>query len=309
MSMSSSSIFFTKLAKYKGEINEDLETWLREFARCCLIANKTEADVKGQYLMLCVEGRAKAVLEKFEAEKAEPQKYDDLVAELKRVFNTTASREAKMMMFENRMMRIGETEEDFMLDLLLLYRNANPNATANTLDQAIKRKFLQGISPEMKKNLFIFCNDPFAPAVTRNSLLESCQKAKSLLQNSPNDNIIAVSSVTGQASSSTGNDMASIAQAIQNLSLKLDSHISHTNEKVAEHSEYLAAMGNSNYRGYSSSRGTNRGRYFPRRRGFAPRSRSNFGGRSATNVRICYHCGGRNHIAAHCTANKNSGNW
>ena len=162
MSMSSSSIFLTKLAKYKGEITEDLETWLREFARCFLIANKTVADVKGQYLMLCVEGRAKAVLEKFETEKTEPQIYDNLVVELKRVFNTTASREAKMMMFENRMMRIGETEEDFMLDLLLLYRYANPNATANTLDQAIKRKFLQGISPEIRKNLFIFYNDPFA---------------------------------------------------------------------------------------------------------------------------------------------------
>ena len=132
MTTHASSIFFTKLTKYKGEIDEDLNTWLREFERCCVIANKQDDNVKGQYLMLCVEGRAKVVLEKFEAETGEPQEYDDLVAELKRVFDTTASREAKMAIFEKRMMRIGETEEAFMLDLLKLFHNANPTATDAT---------------------------------------------------------------------------------------------------------------------------------------------------------------------------------
>ena len=153
MTKHASSIFLTKLTKYKGEINEDLNTWLREFERCCVIANKQEYNVKGQYLMLCVEGRAKTVLEKFEADKGEPQKYDDLVIELKGFFDTTASREAKMSIVEKRMMRIGETEEAFMLDLLKLFRNANPTATDAILDLAVKRKFLQGISP-------IFCNGP-----------------------------------------------------------------------------------------------------------------------------------------------------
>ena len=74
-SASSNSLFFTKLRKYNGDIQEDLNTWLREFERCCLIANRTDALVKGQYLMLCVGGRAKAVLEDLEAEQAEAQNF------------------------------------------------------------------------------------------------------------------------------------------------------------------------------------------------------------------------------------------
>ena len=62
------SLFFTKLTKFSGHISEDLNTWIREFERCCLITNKTEELVKGQYLMFCVGGRAKAVLDDFEAE-------------------------------------------------------------------------------------------------------------------------------------------------------------------------------------------------------------------------------------------------
>ena len=50
--MSTNNLFFTKLIKYTGEINEDLNTWLREFYRCCLIAGKTDDLVKGQHLML-----------------------------------------------------------------------------------------------------------------------------------------------------------------------------------------------------------------------------------------------------------------
>ena len=87
MAAAASNIFFTKLVKYKGDICEDLHTWLREFERCCVIANKQEPNVKGQYLMLCVEGRAQAVLEKFETEQGAAQEFDILVAELQRVFD------------------------------------------------------------------------------------------------------------------------------------------------------------------------------------------------------------------------------
>ena len=52
------SVFFTKLSKYSGDITEDLNTWLREFNRCALIANKTGDVLKAQYLMMCLDGRA-----------------------------------------------------------------------------------------------------------------------------------------------------------------------------------------------------------------------------------------------------------
>ena len=105
--------------------------------------------------MLCVGGRAKAVLDDDETEQGTAQDFDSLVAKLTDTFNSTTSRETIMTMFEERRQQIGETEEEFMLQLLRLYKNANPDASAIAMNLALKRKFLQGISPSLKKNIFI----------------------------------------------------------------------------------------------------------------------------------------------------------
>ena len=63
MSSSALSIVFTKLERFTGNNGSDLTTWIRNFERCCVIANKTDDLVKGQLMMLCVEGQALAVLE------------------------------------------------------------------------------------------------------------------------------------------------------------------------------------------------------------------------------------------------------
>ena len=302
-----SSVFFTKLEKYSGDIHEDLQTWIREFERCCIIANKQDPEVKGQYLMLCVGGRAKAVLEKFEAEINEAQEYDALKAELERVFESTVTREAKMSMFENRMLQVGETEENFMLEILKLYRNANPDATGNMLDAALKRKFLQGLPPNLKRNIFIFCNDPYNTGVTRDQLLEACRKAKALLD--PND----TSEMNGCAAISGGsmNDgTRELANSIQQLSLQLDSHISSSNEHSAQQAEHLAAIsrrvdrfssnrynfnrGRGNFR-YRGSRGNNR-----RYRGNDDRRNTNISRTNSQQPTICFKCGGQYHLARHC---------
>ena len=155
---SSNNLFFMKLKKYNGDLSEDLSTWLREFERCCLIAHKTDMLVKGQYLMLCVGGRAKAVLDDYETELGAAQNFDALVTKLTDTFDSTTSRETKMTMFEERRQQIGETEEEFMLQLLRLYKNANPTASTVAMNLALKRKLLQGVSPSLKKNIFLYCS-------------------------------------------------------------------------------------------------------------------------------------------------------
>ena len=65
-SMSSFNIIFSKLEKFTGDRHIDLRQCLRNFDRCCVIAEKSDDLVVGQILMLCVDGRAKAVLDQFE---------------------------------------------------------------------------------------------------------------------------------------------------------------------------------------------------------------------------------------------------
>ena len=307
--MASANIFFTKLSKFRGDLSEDLNTWLREFERCCIITNKHEPEVKGQFLMLCVEGRAKAILEKLEADEGEPQDYDILVNKLVEVFDNTTSREAKMTLFETRILKIGETEDEFMLDLVKLYRNANPNAPEITIDTAIKRKFLQGIPPSLKRNIFIFCNDPYNANVTRDQLLAACRSAKDLLSSDNQNHACSVISDGNKEK----NDISDIITSIKNLSLQLETHVATTNEKINENSQHIAAI----TRDFESN---------PRKRDVAPFSprrnfRGNFnyrGSRFSSNQErrsyptdertiTCFKCGGKNHYAKHCL-HRSSGN-
>ena len=52
-----------------------------------------------------------------------------------------------MAMFESRIQKVNESEEEYMLELLKLYKTANPNHADAVLLLAVKRKFLSGISP------------------------------------------------------------------------------------------------------------------------------------------------------------------
>ena len=176
-----STVLFSKLDKFTGnEDGMDLNTYLRNFDRCCLVAGKTDDTVKGQLLLLMVEGQAKAVLEEMEELAADPQKYSDLTEKLRSVFDTPSARECKMMNFERRTQRLDESEEEFMFDLLKLFRQSNPWVGTNITDSAVKRKFLQGISPTLKRGLFVFCNAPVSGTVSRDQLLQYCREAKSI---------------------------------------------------------------------------------------------------------------------------------
>ena len=61
--MSALNIVFSKLEKFTGNGSLDLRTWLRNFERCSVIADKKDDLIKGQILMLCVDGRPRAILD------------------------------------------------------------------------------------------------------------------------------------------------------------------------------------------------------------------------------------------------------
>ena len=93
-------LLFSNLEKFTG--NADLVSWIKQFDRCCVVANKTDNAVKGQLLMLCVAGQAKAILENFEEDQNGAQGYNALKGELEKHYNTTAIKEGKMREFEEK---------------------------------------------------------------------------------------------------------------------------------------------------------------------------------------------------------------
>ena len=132
----------------------------------------------GQILMLCVDGRANAVLDQFEEEQGDPQKYSELKKQLNAVFDSDSDREAHMTAFERCVQRIGESEEEFMTHLLQLYKAADPQAKTNVINHAVKRKFLQGISDTLRRNIFFFCSNPY----DEKFLITICSKLAGMLQ-------------------------------------------------------------------------------------------------------------------------------
>ena len=159
MAMASNSIsIFQKLEKFTGQQGSDLSAWLRGFERCCVIHGKSDDDlVKGQLLMLCLDGQALAVADRFEQEKKASQNFKDLKEKLEEVFNSDADKEHKQELFEKRHQEIGEREDfmEFMLSLTNLHRSANPNSSEADLTRSVKRKFMNGISAGLKRNVFL----------------------------------------------------------------------------------------------------------------------------------------------------------
>ena len=297
-------LLFANLEKYNGT-NVELTTWLRQFDRCCVVANKIDDLVKGQLLMIFVTGQAKAILEDFEVQTGEHQKYSDLSALLIKHYDTTANREHKMAAFEVRTQNIDETEEEFMFELYNLYTSANPDLDPEIQTTAIKRKFLQGISPEIKRNIFVFCNDPYATAVSRDKLLEYCRNAKVYLSAQSSTNSSATIGNVSREENSNGDSSYSgrneVLSAIERLNTQLQQHVNQTEERLTAQNEVLAALGRSNFRG----RGSVRGRYLnsPNRFSRGSRGRGNIRARTSTDnntQNVCFKCGGINHYARNC---------
>lgn len=304
-SMSASGIsIFQKLEKFSGRKEDDIDSWLRGFNRCCVISNKSDDLVKGQLLLLCLGGQALAVAERFEEEKKQPQNFTALVARLKEVFNSEADREFKQEEFEKRHLQINETEDDFMLALTRLHRAANPNSSDEELARNVKRKFMNGISPELKRNIFIFCSNPHATTISVDSLLEAVRKTKlHILEAKESGESVNVVQKPSELDDP-------VLKAIDGLRSSLDSHIRSTSEQFKVQAAQINSMaedrfgarstvteqyrntGNARYQrggGYRGGRASNRGHEnWNRDRDFSPRR--------------CYNCNEPNHIARNCNA-------
>ena len=91
------SHFFGTLGKFSDGTGIDLIEYLSRFDRCCVVANKMDAEnspVKGQLLMLHVEGRARTALEEYElSQGGVPQPYATLKQQLLDCFVSTSARE------------------------------------------------------------------------------------------------------------------------------------------------------------------------------------------------------------------------
>ena len=69
MDAGTNTYIFLSLEKFANGNGAELNSFLAKFDRCCLVGNKADADgqpIKGQLLMLFVEGPARATLEEFE---------------------------------------------------------------------------------------------------------------------------------------------------------------------------------------------------------------------------------------------------
>ena len=318
-------LLFANLEKFNGS-NADLIPWLRQFDRCCLVANKNEENVKGQLLLICCTGQAKAILENYEEEQGAAQNYTALKAALENHYNTTAIKEEKMIEFETRTQKLDETEEEFMFELYNLYKRANPNQNAQVQLTAIKRKFLQGISPDIRRNIFVFCNDPYDGGVTRDQLVEYCLKAKVYLSNDSN-------TFTYNTSTSSGTQVktepdTNVISAIEKLGDRLQSlecvvmgtenNNNETVNSLTNAGGYRGVYGGvyrCGFRGFRGQRrgssGSSSGRFMSNRGGYRGGYRGGFrggfragnrgrAGSNTNNPVRCYKCGLLNHRAQNC---------
>ena len=309
--MSSLNIIFSKLEKFTGDGNVDLHQWLCNFDRCCVIAEKSDDLVVGQILMLCVDGRAKAALGQFEEDKSSPQRYSKLKKQLTTVFNSEADREAHMTAFERCIQKINESEEEFMTYLLQLFKAADPKAKTEVIKHAVKRKFLQGISDALLRNIFIFCKNPYDDAVSHQDLLKASRDASVHLSlPSTAETVVPDTVLTAANPSDTTLD------AILALSTKFEQHSQLAMQKLNEQQDQIKAinqqpLGPSQqnqqqqsapaFQPPQSARGQPRGGS-PRNFGgnFQPRS-VRAGGQQSIR---CYFCNGLNHLQLDCLAYK-----
>ena len=75
-----------------------------------------------------------------------------------------------------------------MLELVQLYRAANPQATDAELRKAVKRKSMRSSSPELRRSIFGYNNAPYDAIVTDMNKLEYARNAQLNLIQTPTDN-------------------------------------------------------------------------------------------------------------------------
>ena len=191
-----------------------------------------------------------------------------------------------------------------MLSLVQLYRAANPYVTEQEFQRAVKRKFLQGISPELRRAIYVFCNDPHALIVSYQRLLEYTRTAKLNIIDSSNHVEEASSTVcsvnvdnTQGQSSSMSSASNELLQAISNLTVGLNEHV-----KLFAENQPTRQRNRDSYRPQYNSR--DRSGFFGRGRGRGRATPRHFSSNpSQAHPKRCYNCNGENHIARFCTKN------
>ena len=94
------------------------------------------------------------------------------------VFDSPADREACITEFESHIQHLDETEEEYMLALIKLFKGANHDAKPEDVNRAIKRKFFNGISADLRHNVFIFCSNPLDNTAGHQDLLKASRDAR-----------------------------------------------------------------------------------------------------------------------------------
>ena len=205
------------------------------------------------------------------------------------VFDSPADREAHMTTFERRLQGLNETEEEFMLILVKLYKAANPKVKAEDLNREVKRKFLHGILGPLSRNLFIFCNNPLDDSASHQDLLQTARDAKVHLSCSATPTSeFGLQQQPGSIdvkqpgdASHTINSIASASpdktfDAVLALTKKFEEHTNLTEDQFNKHKEEINSLreqpqGRSNWPNYyrGSPRRPFRGRVIPNQ-GFYP---------------------------------------
>ena len=285
--MATGSYIFGTLGTFSDGTGLDLHEFLERFDRCCLVANKldvADAPVKGQLLMLHLEGRARAALGEFELSLNNvPQAYAPLKARLIECFDSASAREASQNLFDNSTKPLNKTEEEYLLHLHRLYKSANPEHTDAVTTLAVKRKFMNGINPTLRQKIFIFCNDPFAAAVTRENLLSHCRSARNLDSQQPDpsptystDRVLVAANL--DSNNNGGVNENQLVTALNNLSLRLDESDQRfdTIENAIASLNYGGQRGNFSNRGNrGNGRGGYRGGFRGGRRGYNNNNNNN----------------------------------
>ena len=306
MATNNTMAVFSKLEKFNGK--GDLKSWFQKFNRCCTIAQKTEDDIKGQVIMLCLEGQALAVAEQLEYERDGLQTFNNVKTRLESVFDTSAGRELRMQEFENRMQRVDESEDEFMLELVQLYRSANPQVPDAEFQKAIKRKFLQGISPDLRRAIYVFNNDPHSVIVSYQRLLEYARNAKLNVVDTTQDVSSSAVNAVQLPTSSTAQPVqpvdpnAELLQAMTQLTCALNENRELQCGNGADGAS-VNAVSNNRYQRRPPRGGANRnsGRFQGSRgRSFQPSSRQQNNAPSQGNEIRCHKCNGLNHKARFC---------
>ena len=151
-----------------------------------------------------------------------------------------------------------------MLQLVQIYKASNPQATDAEFQRAVKRKFMQGISPELRRAIFVYNSDPHAVTVNYQRLLEYARSAQLNLLTSPEETSSPVTTInaTTETPTNSNNEISALRQDIQDLSTNLDTRLSllEQSQSDAVNSFYGDSRGRFQHRGRGRGRGRgNRG--------------------------------------------------